>query len=122
MPRGELIHKRGEIWWIDLNPAIGSETKKLRPCLILQNDIGNAHSTTTIVAPLLPGQKNYPFVVNVKATVQNQLDQNRYIDLGQIRAIDASRVKNRLGILEPQYENAIQKAVLIQLGFGDFFR
>jgi mRNA interferase MazF len=113
MPKGNLTYKRGEIWWIDLNPAIGSETKKQRPCLILQNDIGNANSATTIVAPLLKGNKIYPFVVNVKATVQNKLDQDRCIDLGQIRAIDSSRVKNLLGILENQYWDAIQKALQI---------
>ncbi|MFN5967749.1 MAG: type II toxin-antitoxin system PemK/MazF family toxin, partial [Pseudanabaena sp.] len=41
MPNGTLTYKRGEIWWVDLNPTIGSETGKERPCLILQNDIGN---------------------------------------------------------------------------------
>jgi len=51
MPNGRLTYKRGEIWWIDLKPAIGHETDKERPCLILQNDIGNQNGTTTVVAP-----------------------------------------------------------------------
>jgi mRNA interferase MazF len=70
MPRGELRYKRGEIWWVNLDPAIGRETAKRRPCLILQNDIGNATSNTTMVAPLLKGTKSYPFVVNVIATTR----------------------------------------------------
>ena len=57
MPNGTLTYKRGEIWWVDLQPVIGSETDKKRPCLILQNDIGNKNGATTIVAPLLPGKK-----------------------------------------------------------------
>ncbi|MGB2926445.1 MAG: type II toxin-antitoxin system PemK/MazF family toxin [Limnothrix sp.] len=121
MPNGILDYRRGEIWWVDLNPAVGSETKKQRPCLIIQNDLGNEKSGTTIIAPLLKGNKNYPFVVNVKATAQNKLDQDRYIDLGQIRAIDSSRVKNRLGILEDTYWENIKIAVDIQLGFNVMF-
>lgn len=65
MPNGTLTYKRGDIWWIDLNPVVGSETGKKRPCLIWQNDIGNQQGETTIVAPLLSGKKKYPFVVNV---------------------------------------------------------
>jgi len=63
MPSGKLTYKRGEIWWVDLKPVVGSETGKERPCLILQNDAGNRSEATTIVAPLLPGRKTYPFVV-----------------------------------------------------------
>lgn len=83
MPNGILTYKRGEIWWVDLQPVIGSETDKQRPCWILQNDIGNQQGSTTIIAPLLPGSKKYPFVVNVKPTLQNGLDGDRYINLSQ---------------------------------------
>ncbi|WNN88962.1 type II toxin-antitoxin system PemK/MazF family toxin [Gloeocapsopsis dulcis] len=78
MPNGQLIYKRGDIWWVDLKPVVGSETDKERPCLILQNDIGNQNSPTTIIAPILPGAKTFPFVVNIKATKRNGLDKNRY--------------------------------------------
>jgi mRNA interferase MazF len=103
MPNGTLVYKRGEIWWVDLNPVIGSETGKERPCLILQNDIGNQNASTTIVAPLLPGTKNYPFVVNVKPTLENGLDGERYINLSQMRSVDARRIKNKQGVLEGSY-------------------
>jgi len=59
MPNGRLTYKRGEIWWVDLKPVVGYETDKERPCLILQNDIGNQNGTTTIVAPLLPGKRTW---------------------------------------------------------------
>lgn len=121
MPNGTLTYKRGEIWWVDLNPTKGSETKKKRPCLILQNDIGNCHGRTTIVAPLLPGNKTFPFVVNITKTTQNRLDQDRYINLSQMRAVDAQRIGNRQGILENKYWAAIEKAIAIELGFGTAF-
>ena len=97
---------------------VGSETGKERPCLILQNDIGNQSSATTIVAPLMPGRKNYPFVVNVVPTSQNGLSGDRHINLSQMRAVDAQRIKNKQGVLEDIYWQDIEKAVGVELGFG----
>ena len=122
MPNGHLTYKRGEIWWVDLNPVVGHETGKARPCLILQNDIGNQNGVTTIVAPLLPGAKTYPFVVNVKPTAKNGLDQDRHINLSQMRAVDAQRIKNKQGDLEEIYWEEIEKAICIELGFSLAFR
>jgi mRNA interferase MazF len=121
MPSGDLRYKRGEIWWVNLDPVIGSETAKKRPCLILQNDVGNARSNTTMVAPLLKGLKTYPFVVNIEATVDNGLDENRGIHLEQMRVVDHRRIDNRLGTLEDKYWIDIEKAVCVVLGFGDIF-
>ncbi len=118
MPNGILTYKRGEIWWVDLKPVVGSETDKQRPCLILQNDVGNQNGATTIVAPLLPGKKNYPFVVNVTPSSQNGLNEDRYINLSQMRAVDAQRIKNKHGVVEDIYWQAIEKAVCIELGFS----
>ena len=118
MPNRKLTYKRGEIWWVDLNPVIGNETGKERPCLILQNDVGNKNGATTIVAPLLPGTKTYPYVVNVSPTSQNKLKGDRYINLGQMRVVDARRIKNRQGVLEDSYWGRIEQAVLIELGFS----
>jgi mRNA interferase MazF len=121
MPRGELRYKRGEIWWVNLDPAIGRETAKRRPCLILQNDIGNATSNTTMVAPLLKGTKSYPFVVNVIATTENGLDENRDIHLEQIRVVDERRIDRQLGTLEDKYWREIEKAVQLVFGFSSIF-
>lgn len=122
MPNGRLTYKRGEIWWVDLNPVVGRETGKQRPCVILQNDVGNQNGSTTIVAPLLPGKKTYPFVVNVTPTTQNGMDGDRHINLSQMRAVDARRIKNKQGVLEEVYWEAIAKAVSIELGFSAAFR
>ncbi len=122
MPDGILTYKRGEIWWVNLKPIVGSETDKERPCLILQNDIGNQNGATTIVAPLLPGTKIYPFVVNVTPTSQNGVTGYRHINLSQMRAVDACRIKNKQGILEDTYWEEIEKAVCIELGFSMAFK
>lgn len=122
MPEGNLVYKRGEIWWVDLKPVIGYETDKERPCLILQNDIGNRNGSTTIIAPLLPGTRTYPFVVNVKQTTRNGLDKDRYINLSQMRAVDAQRIKNKQGVLEAVYWEEIEKAACIELGFSAAFK
>jgi mRNA interferase MazF len=122
MPNGTLTYKRGDIWWVDLKPAIGSETDKERPCLILQNDVGNQNATTTIVAPLLPGKKSYPFVVNVAPNPLNGLNGERYINLSQMRAVDAKRIKNKQGVLEDIYWEEIEKAICIELGFNMVFK
>jgi mRNA interferase MazF len=121
MPRGELRYKRGEIWWVNLDPTVGSETAKKRPCVILQNDVGNARADTTIVAPLLKSSKTYPFVVEIEATVANGLDETRGIHLEQVRVVDDRRIDTKLGILEDKYWREIEKAVAIVLGFDAVF-
>jgi mRNA interferase MazF len=121
MPSGDLRYRRGEIWWVNLDPTVGNETAKKRPCVILQNDIGNARSNTTMVAPLLKGSKAYLFVVNVKATTVNGLDEDRGIHLEQMRVVDCRRIDNKLGTLEDNYWNEIEKSVGLVLGFNAIF-
>jgi mRNA interferase MazF len=122
MPSGDLRYRRGEIWWVNLDPILGSETAKRRPCVILQNDIGNALSETTMVAPLLRGVKAYPFVVSIAATAENGLDQARGIHLEQMRVVDNRRIDRKLGILDDKYWSEIEQAVCIVLGFNQVFR
>jgi mRNA interferase MazF len=121
MPSGDLRYLRGEIWWVNLDPTVGSETAKKRPCVILQNDVGNARSDTTMVAPLLKGSKAYPFVVSVEATSENGLDETRGIHLEQMRVVDSRRIDSQLGTLEDKYWSEIEKAVCIVLGFNAVF-
>ena len=111
-----MKYKRGEIWWIDLEPTKGKEAKKIRACLIIQNDIGNEESDLTTVVPFL-SPKKYPFVVNVKPSKVNQLDKERGLHFNQIRSIDSSRLKSKLGVLETDYFSQIKKALDIQFGF-----
>ena len=107
------MYKQLEIRWIDLEPTRGAETRKKRPCVILQSDLVNENSRTFIVAPVLPNHKDWPFAVNLTPTKRNGLDKPRHINLKQLRAVDVSRVANRQGVLENQYREAIEEALRI---------
>ncbi|MDF5727753.1 MAG: type II toxin-antitoxin system PemK/MazF family toxin [Rhizonema sp. PD38] len=69
MPASNLTYRRGEIRWVKLDPVVGAEAQKTRPCLIVQNDIINQYGLLTIVMPFRPGSKQAPYVkVCVSAT------------------------------------------------------
>lgn len=108
-----MNYRQLEIRWIDLEPTRSAETQKTRPCVIIQADIVNQNSKTVIVAPLLPGHKNWLFAVNIFPSASNGLDKERHINLKQLRAVDISRIKNLQGILEQEYLKPIQEAIKI---------
>lgn len=105
--------KQLDIYWIDLEPAKGAETKKLRPCTIIQGDLVNNQSRTLIVAPLLPNHKPWPFAVNLEPTQENGLDKARHINLKQLRAVDVSRMGKKQGRLENHYLQAIKNTLTV---------
>lgn len=117
MPKGKLNYRRGEIYWVTMDPTIGAEVQKARSCLILQNDIMNQYGEVTIVVPFRPGSKQAPYAVNVKASPENGLDRDRFLDVGRIRAVSHQRLRNLAGTLEAEYWQQIQEAVNIVLGF-----
>lgn len=118
MPRGALSYQRGEIRWVKLDPTLGAEIQKTRSCLIIQNNTMNQYGQLTIAIPFRPGSKRAPYVVNVVATDTNGLDQDRFLDIAQIRSIDEQRVLGLVGVLEDFYWPQIQEALLIVCGFG----
>jgi mRNA interferase MazF len=118
MPNGTLTYQRGEIRWVKLDPTIGAEIQKTRSCLIVQNDTMNQYGQLTIVIPFRPGIKRAPYVVNVLASSDNGLDQDRFLDIAQIRSVDGQRVLELVGILEDNYWQQIQSVLLMVCGFG----
>lgn len=111
-----MSYKQLEIRWVDLEPTRGAETRKKRPCVIIQSDIVNRGSKTLIVAPILPGHKDWLFTVNIVPTKNNGLDKDRHINLKQLRVVDISRVQNLQGNLEIDYLDPIQDALKIVFG------
>lgn len=88
---------KGDVYYADLNPVIGSEQGGVRPVVILQNDIGNKHSPTTIVAPMTTQKKSYvPMHVKLK---ESFLAKNSTLLLEQIRTIDKRRLIKKIGSL-----------------------
>lgn len=95
--------KQFDIYWVSLDPTRGVETRKTRPCVILTANIFN-RGRLIYVCPFLKGHRDRPYTINVKANAQNGLDQDRRIDLRQLKAIDKiERLKNHMGSLEAGY-------------------
>lgn len=92
-----LNAKKNEIWLVNLDPTIGSEIKKSRPCVIVSPDAMNKYLATVIVAPLTSSNKNYPS--RVDSIFQGTPGQ---IALDQLRAVDKIRLTKKLGLLDKQ--------------------
>lgn len=108
--------KRGEIFFVNLEPTKGSEQGGTRPALIVQNNIGNQYSSTTIIAPLTSKiyQKEYPMNVFVSKE-DSGLEKDSIILLNQIRTIDKTRIGKRMGILDNATMDKVNGALKISL-------
>ena len=108
--------KRGEIYWVNWNPSRGSEQKGIRPALIIQNDIGNEFSPTTIVAALTTAmEKQYPFTVNITSQ-ESGLPKDSTVNLATIMTIDKRRLAETCGELNQTKMSEIDQAIMISLG------
>jgi mRNA interferase MazF len=113
-----MLVRRGEIWWADFGIPRGSEQGGQRPALIIQNDIGNTHSTTTIVAAITGKTKaSYPFHVEVSAQ-ESELPQDSTILLEQILTISKSRLIRRAGILSSARLRDVDRALQFSLSLS----
>lgn len=108
---------RGEIWRIRFDPVEGSEIGKIRPALVLQNDLGNRYAGTTIVAAITGRIKDLPTLVDVVPSKINGLKKPCAINLSHIRTVSRSRLVSRIGRIEDCYFPKIELALLISCGF-----
>lgn len=106
--------KRGEIYYASLDNAIGSEQQKNRPVLILQNDIGNLHSPTTIVAVITTKNKKMYLPCHIPVTIDGE--NCGIAALEQIRTIDKCRLTTFVGKLDRYKMKRINRAIKISLG------
>lgn len=110
--------KRGELYYADLNPVVGSEQGGIRPILVLQNDVGNKYSPTIIAAATTSRLTKAKLPTHIMlSSKQTPLPQDSVVLLEQIRTIDKSRIKQKIGELTPQLMQQIDDALLISLGF-----
>jgi mRNA interferase MazF len=108
---------RGEVWLVDFDPTRGSEIKKTRPALIIQNDTANRYSPITIVAGIsskFDAQRLYPTEVLLKSP-DGGLTVDSVVLLNQIRSIDKARLVRRLGKVDVQIMQAVESAIRISL-------
>ncbi len=106
---------RGDIVIANLDPVVGSEQGKTRPVLVIQNDVGNEFSPTTIIAPLTSKiyEKKYPFVVSISV-----LQKQSSILLNQIRTIDKRRISKNVGSLNLDSLRKVDSAIKVSLALS----
>lgn len=108
---------RGDVFYANLNPVIGSEQGGVRPVLILQNDVGNKYSPTTIVAAITSRIKKAKLPTHVELNnAQSSLEKDSVILLEQIRTIDKRRLKEKIAHLDEEVMLQIDQALQISLG------
>ncbi|MBO4693592.1 MAG: type II toxin-antitoxin system PemK/MazF family toxin [Clostridia bacterium] len=111
--------KRGEIYYADLSPVIGSEQGGIRPVLIVQNDVGNKYSPTVIAAAITSQQdkSNLPTHINLSASGSG-LAKDSIVLLEQVRTIDKARLKEKMGTLDNRSMNMVDKAISVSFGLN----
>ena len=111
--------KRGELYYADLSPVVGSEQGGVRPVLIIQNDVGNKYSPTVIVAAITSkiDKAKIPTHIELKASDYGLVKDSVAL-LEQIRTIDKKRLKEKVGYVDGFKMKNINNALLISLGFA----
>jgi mRNA interferase MazF len=108
--------RRGEVFWVGLDPTVGSEIAKTRPALIISNDIGNEFASRVIVAPMTSRGLDRVFPFEVLAPLGEEgLPRDSKILLDQIRTIDKRRLGRRLGKLSAERMREVDQAIRLSL-------
>jgi mRNA interferase MazF len=100
---------------VNFNPGRGSEQQGIRPALVIQNDTGNQHAATTIVAAITTTAKLYPVTVFIPGKTCG-LPRNSMVNLAQVLTVDKSRLVRRLGALHPGMLESVDHGIRVSLG------
>lgn len=110
--------KRGELYYADLSPVVGSEQGGVRPVLVVQNDVGNKYSPTVIAAAVTSKINKAKLPTHIELPSNSYgLQKDSVILLEQIRTLDKRRLKERIGELSDTTMTRVDRAILISLGF-----
>lgn len=109
--------KRGELYYADLSPVVGSEQGGVRPVLVVQNDVGNKYSPTVIVAAITSQINKAKIPTHIELNTKYGLTKDSVLLLEQIRTLDKRRLKEKIGILDDKCMENVNNALLISLGF-----
>jgi len=112
--------KRGEIYYAQLNPVVGSEQGGIRPVLVVQNDIGNQYSPTTIILAITSqiNKAKLPTHVELKGE-EFGLERDSVILAEQIRTVDKTRLKQRISVLNEDVMAKVNQALSVSLGLSE---
>ena len=119
-PDEKMNIKRGDIYYADLSPVVGSEQGGLRPVLIVQNDVGNKYSPTVIAAAITSkmGKARLPTHIDIPGADAG-LSKDSVILLEQVRTIDKKRLKEKMGHLDEGTMNHVNSAIQVSFGLGN---
>ncbi|NLZ53771.1 MAG: type II toxin-antitoxin system PemK/MazF family toxin [Thermoanaerobacteraceae bacterium] len=116
-----MLVRRGDIFYADLNPVVGSEQGGIRPVLVVQNDVGNKYSPTVIIAAITSqiDKAKLPTHIELKSADYG-LEKDSVILLEQLRTIDKRRLKEKITILDQDIMEKIDEALKVSLGLGEY--
>ncbi len=116
-----MIVKRGDLYYADLSPVIGSEQGGVRPVLIIQNDVGNKYSPTIIISAITSQINKAKLPTHIEITAQDYgLPKDSVVLLEQIRTIDKRRLREKIGRFDDELMRKIDDALRISVGLGNF--
>ena len=111
-----MIIRRGDIYYADLRPVVGSEQGGIRPVLVIQNDTGNRHSPTVIIAAITSQMHKSKLPTHVEIDSQkNDIDKDSVVLLEQLRTIDKKRLRDKVCHLDNDIIAKVDKALLVSL-------
>ena len=117
--RENRILKRGDIYYADLSPVIGSEQGGVRPVLIIQNDIGNKYSPTVIAAAITSQKDKTKLPTHIQVNASGcGLAKDSIVLLEQVRTIDKQRLKEKMGALDNVSMDRVNKALTVSFGLS----
>jgi len=113
--------KRGDIYYADLSPVVGSEQGGIRPVLVIQNDIGNKYSPTVIAAAITSQINKAKMPTHIELAAKDYgLNKDSVILLEQIRTIDKRRLREKIGRIDDGLMASVNNALSISFGLGGF--
>ncbi|SRR5690554_2266115 len=116
-----MIVKRGDIYYADLSPVIGSEQGGVRPILVIQNDVGNKYSPTIIVAAITSQINKARLPTHIEITAPDYgLPKDSVVLLEQIRTIDKKRLREKIGKFDEDMMRKVDEGLRISIGLGNF--
>lgn len=112
-----MLIKRGDIYFADLSPVVGSEQGGVRPVLVVQNDIGNKYSPTVIAAAITSKLDKAKLPTHIEVGTNYGLSKDSVVLMEQIRTLDKRRLKEKIGELDNFKMAQVNNALMISLGF-----
>ena len=115
-----MIVKRGDSFYADLSPVVGSEKGGIRPVLVIQNDVGNKYSPTVIVAAITSQINKAKMPTHIELSCDDYgLSKDSVVLMEQIRTIDKKRLKEKIGHMDEEHTKNIDEALKISFGLDN---